>query len=173
MYHADGGMESEENSFDEETVNCESSPSSHEDKCYYTGPLLSNKTSALVDGSSQQNVARHDLIDKFKSYSSERKPFKKMAGSTLQSAGVRQDCLPNEPSAVLYVRRSSYIPSGAGKGHQLCTGCDECIGSAAQVCSCTPSRQVLNFFILSCQTMSIMKSLIILFNTFLPLCCLL
>ncbi len=55
-------------------------------------------------------------------------------GTSLQSSWFKQDSFPREPSAVLAMKKSSYVRNGAGKGHQLCTGCDTSIGSAAQVC---------------------------------------
>jgi hypothetical protein len=55
-------------------------------------------------------------------------------GTSLQSSCFKQDSFPQEPSAVLAMKKLSYVHNGAGKGHQLCTGCDTSIGSAAQVC---------------------------------------
>jgi hypothetical protein len=55
-------------------------------------------------------------------------------GTSLQSSWFKQDSFPQEPSAVLAMKKSSNVRKGAGKGHQLCTGCDMSIGSAAQVC---------------------------------------
>lgn len=123
------GTESEEEMYDDEYASPES-PLAQE-QYYHRQPKLRGR----AHGARHKHISHLELGEKCKSYSSGRDSFKHVAGNAMQSSGYREYCHPSGRSShSLPARRSSYIPNGAGKGHQMCTGCDGFIGSAAQVC---------------------------------------
>jgi len=102
-----------------------------DDECVAREALLSVKTSAPpVEDSRRNNLS--GCINLSGNSRVEKNGFKYTPGSSWVPR-LQQDCL-REPCAVSARRSSSYIPSGAGKGHQLCAGCEIFIGSAAQAC---------------------------------------
>lgn len=123
------GTESEEDMHEDEYASPES-PLAQE-QYYHRQPKLRGR----AHGARHKHISHLELGEKCKSYSSGRDSFKHVAGNAIQSSGYREYCHPSGRSShSLPARRSSYIPNGAGKGHQMCTGCDGFIGSAAQVC---------------------------------------
>jgi hypothetical protein len=103
-----------------------------DDECVAREALLSVKTSAPPVEESRRNNSLTGCINLSGNSRVEKNGFKYTPGSSWVPR-LQQDCL-REPCAVSARRSSSYIPSGAGKGHQLCAGCEIFIGSAAQVC---------------------------------------
>ncbi|CAM6045556.1 unnamed protein product [Sphagnum compactum] len=102
-----------------------------DDECVAREALLSVKTSAPPVEESRRNSLT-GCINLSGNSRVEKNGFKYTLGSSWVPH-LQQDCL-REPCAVSARRSSSYIPSGAGKGHQLCAGCEIFIGSAAQAC---------------------------------------